>query len=106
MNWEYITLLFLVIIFAAAEIYRAIHGKRGVILALEDSPVATLLLPVTSVRVKLGDGSEVSARMNCCTACLGRLRVGDEVRVSDTRDGYVVELPWLTRSRCSSRGMA
>lgn len=106
MNWEYITLLFLMIIFAAAEIYRAAHGKRGVILDLEDSPVATLLLPVTNVRVKLEDGHEVSAQVNCCTACLGRLRVGDEVRVSDTRNGYVVELPWLNRSRCSSRKLA
>jgi hypothetical protein len=106
MTLDHITLLFLVLIFAAAEIYRATRAKRGVILAVESSPVASLLLPVTNVRVRLGDGSEISAQVNCCTACLGRLRVGDEVRLSDTRSGYVVELPWLNRSRCSSRGTA
>ena len=101
MSWDHITLVFLIVVFAAAEIYRLTHGMRGVIVAMEDSPVAALLMPVTTVRVRLGDGREVRAQLNCCTACLGRLGVGDQVRVSDSRSGYVVELPWFNRSRSS-----
>ena len=103
MSWESITLIFLVTVFATAEIYRVTHGMRGVIVSVEDSPVASLLMPVTTVRVRLGDGREVPAQLNCCTACLGRLRIGDQVRVSDSRSGYVVELPWFNRSHCPSR---
>lgn len=104
MTLEHLTLAFLLLFFAAAEIYRIVHGKRGVIVSVEDSSVSALVLPVTAVRVRLGDGREVSAQLNCCTACLGRLKVGDQVRVTNSRSGYVVELPWLNRSQCSSGG--
>jgi hypothetical protein len=103
MNIEHITLAFLVIVFAAAEVYRLMRGSRGVIVREEDGGFPGIALPVTTVRVRLETGDEVAASMNCCTACLGRLKIGDEVRVSHSRDGYVVDLPWFRRRSCHSR---
>ncbi len=70
------------------------------IVGMNDDGLGLLLSPVVTVRVRLRDGEEITAGLNCCTACLGRLEIGDEVRVSDSSDGYVVDLPWF-RSRCS-----
>lgn len=101
MNVEQLTIAFLIAVFVAAEIYRASRGKRGAIIAINDSGYGELL-PVLSVKVQLDRGDLVDASLNCCTACLGKLRIGDEVRVCTSRDGYVVDLPWLRRRSCSS----
>ncbi len=103
MHIEQATVLFLVMVFAAAEVYRLVRGRRGVIVSEDDSGLAGIALPVTSVKVRLECGDEVTATMNCCTACLGRLKIGDEVRVSDSSDGYVVDLPWFRRRSCHGR---
>lgn len=103
MNIEQATIAFLVIVFAAAEVYRLMRGSRGVIVREEDGGFPGIALPITTVRVRMENGDEVPASMNCCTACLGRLKVGDEVRVSHSSDGYVVDLPWFTRRSCASR---
>ncbi len=101
MNIEHLTIIFLIGIFVAAEIYRATRGTRGSIVALNDSGLGELL-PVMSVKIRLDRGEVIDASLNCCTACLGRLRIGDEVRVSSSRDGYVVDLPWFRRRNCRS----
>jgi hypothetical protein len=101
MNIEQLTIVFLIGIFVAAEIYRATRGTRGAIIALNDSGFGELL-PVLSVKIRLDHGEVIDASLNCCTACLGRLRIGDEVRVSSSRDGYVVDLPWFRRGKCRS----
>ncbi len=103
MNIEHATVIFLVMVFAAAEIFRLMRGSRGVIVCEEDGGFPGVALPVTTVKVKLESGDEVAASMNCCTACLGRLKIGDEVRVSHSQDGYVVDLPWFRRRSCPSR---
>lgn len=94
---EQVTLIFLVMVFAVAEIYRAGRARRGVIVALQEDIFSVAVMPVIHVRVRLNGGEEVAAALNCCTACLGRLNVGDRVRVANTRDGYVVDLPWFRR---------
>ncbi|MBI5251555.1 MAG: hypothetical protein HY912_18855 [Desulfomonile tiedjei] len=101
MNIEQLTIIFLIAVFAAAEIYRATRGMRGSIIAVNDSGYGELL-PVTSVKIRLDRGDLVDASLNCCTACLGKLRIGDEVRVCSSRDGYVVDLPWFRRGNCAS----
>lgn len=101
MDLEQATIIFLVSVFIIAEIFRIFRGTRGVITAFDDAGLAALL-PVNSVRIKLHNGREIQAKLNCCTACLGRLKVGDEVRVTDTKDGYVVDLPWFRKSGKSS----
>lgn len=103
MTLELATVLFLVGVFLMAEIYRMKRQKRGLIVAMNDPGMPLVALPVVTVQVRLDDGSEVPAKLNCCTACLGRLTVGDEVRVCDTRDGWVVDLPWLRSGGCSNR---
>jgi hypothetical protein len=103
MTIEQATVLFLVIVFAAAELFRLLWGSRGVIVCEEDGAIPGITLLVTTVKVKLENGDEVTASMNCCTACLGRLKIGDEVRVSRSREGYVVDLPWFRRRSCHSR---
>ncbi len=103
MNIEQATVVFLVIVFAAAEIFRLMRGSRGVIVREEGEEIPGIALLMTTVRVRLESGEEVTASMNCCTACLGRLKIGDEVRVSQSHDGYVVDLPWFSRRSCHSR---
>ncbi|MGB6065833.1 MAG: hypothetical protein WBG50_13595 [Desulfomonilaceae bacterium] len=103
MHIEQATVFFLVIVFAAAEVYRMLRGRRGVLVSEDNQGLPGIALPVTSVKVRLESGDEVTATMNCCTACLGRLKIGDEVRVSDSSDGYVVDLPWFRRGSCHSR---
>jgi hypothetical protein len=105
MNLEYLTLLFLVSVFVVAEVYRAARSLRGVIVSADDCSLGPIALPVMTVRVRLESGKEVSAKLNCCTACLGRLDVGDEVRIADSRDGYVIDLPWFRKKRCREQGM-
>ena len=104
MNLEHATLLFLVTVFLMAEIYRVRRQTSGRIIRLDDGGIPVEALPMMSVLVKLRDGREVAAALNSCTACLGRLKIGDEVRVSRTRDGWVVDLPWLRLRRCRGRG--
>jgi hypothetical protein len=99
MNIENATLVFLIALFVAAEVFRIIRGSRGVIVSVQDEGLAAAM-SVMSVRVKLKDGAEINADLNSCTACMGRLKVGDEVRVSPTREGYVVDLPWIRRGDC------
>ena len=102
MTLELATVLFLVAVFLMAEIYRMKRQRRGLIVGLHDTGMSLIVLPEVTVQVRLDDGTEVPAKLNCCTACLGRLTVGDEVRVSDTRDGWVVNLPWLRTGACSA----
>ena len=99
MNIEHATLVFLITLFVAAEVFRIMRGTRGVIMSVHDGGLAAAM-SVMTVKVRLKDGAEVDADLNSCTACMGRLKVGDEVRVSPTRDGYVVDLPWMRRGDC------
>lgn len=102
MSLETATLLFLIVAFVAAELHRVRRGRRGIIVGADDSGLGHLLLPVVTVKVRLEDGRNIDAELNCCTACLGRLQLGDEVRVLDSRNGYVVDLPWRRRVRCDA----
>ena len=101
---EYATVIFLILFFVAAEIYRSTRGVRGVIASVKDIGIDPILLPVTPVNVMLENGEEITANVNCCTACLGRLQVGDRVRVSRSKEGYVVDLPWIQNMNCSGPG--
>ena len=98
---EYATVIFLIVFFIAAEIYRSTRGVRGVIASVKDVGIDPILLPITPVNVRLENGEEVTANVNCCTACLGRLQIGDQVRVSRSKEGYVVDLPWIQNKTCS-----
>ena len=99
---EYATVLFLVVVFIAAEVYRMRRAKTGRIVGFEDQGVALVALPMMKVQVRLDDGATVQAHLSSCTACLGRLQIGDAVRVSPTRDGWVVDLPWTRGKKCNS----
>lgn len=102
MTIEQVTVVFVIGVFVAAEIYRAKRGLKGVIVAVDSSSLGPVALPVMTVRVRLESGDEVTAGLNCCTACLGRLQVGDWVRVADSRDGYVIDLPWFRGRKCGA----
>ena len=102
MNLEHATLLFLVAVFVVAEVFRANRGIRGVILSMNDVGSDLLTLPSTTATVKLQDGNEINAALDCCTVCIGQLKVGDEVRVTDSRSGYVIDLPWF-RQNCKNK---
>lgn len=101
MNIEQATILFLVAVFVAAEIYRALRSTRGTIIALDNTGLGDLA-PVFAVKVRLEEGREIDANLNFCTACIGRLKIGDDVRVCASGNGYVADLPWFRRKRCST----
>lgn len=101
---ENVTVIFLVVVFIAAEVYRMTRGERGVISSVRDVGIDPILLPVTPVNVRLENGAEITANVNCCTACLGRLKIGDQVRVCRSKEGYVVDLPWIQNRTCSGLG--
>ncbi|MEW6531753.1 MAG: hypothetical protein AB1473_13025 [Thermodesulfobacteriota bacterium] len=102
MSIEHATIFFLIAVFIIAEVYRIRRGRRGIIVSANGSHLAGVALPVFQVEVELRDGRRVNAAANCCTACLGQLKVGDEVVVTSSRDGYVVDLPWMrSRQRCT-----
>jgi hypothetical protein len=94
---EQATLLFLVMIFLAAEVFRIARGTRGVLLSLTDPSHDLASATLITATVKLPDGTVIDAGLNYCTACMGRLRVGDEVRVTNSREGYILDLPWFQR---------
>ncbi len=104
MDLETATLVFLIVVFVAAEIHRSLRSRRGVIVGFEDSDLGFLVSPLLTARVRLNDGSEVMASVNSCTACLGRLAVGTQVRVYNSSDGYVVDTPWLEQKLPGSCG--
>jgi hypothetical protein len=78
---------------AAAEIYRWRRGAAGRIVEIETDRIA-FGLGAARAAVELDSGETVDAAVPGCVQCLGRLRPGDRVRVNDTRDGYVVGLPF------------
>ncbi len=95
MTLDHATLIFLVLVFVAAEVYRTRRGQPGVIVSVGDTSFGPVPLPLVRVGVRLDTGNEVSASLDCCTACLGRLNVGDEIRVFRSNEGYKVALPWF-----------
>jgi hypothetical protein len=84
---------------AAVEIYRWRRGVAGRIIDLEIDKI-TFGLGGARATVELESGETINATVPGCVQCLGRLRPGDRVRVNETRDGYVVGLPYgLARSK-------
>ena len=100
MSLEHATLAFLILFFVAVEIRRIRRGRHGVIVSVNDHGIP-VPLPLTSVQVRLEDGREITADVSCCTACLGHLQIGDPVKVSESRDGWVVDLPWFRKKTCN-----
>ncbi len=101
MSADHATLLFLIVLFVCAEVYRLSRGMSGKIVSMVDMGLPALALPVMRVEVLLSRGDRVVADVACCTACLGRLQVGDQVRVRHSKDGYVVELGWTQQKPCA-----
>jgi hypothetical protein len=97
MDIEQISILFVIVFFAAAEIRRALISETGVIEGFLDSGPLALFMPVLMVKVRLNNGDLVKANLNGCAACLGRLQEGDSVRVTRTNEGYCVDLPWTAK---------
>ena len=100
MTLESLTIAFLVVVFVAAEIWRSLNGTRGVIVSMNDDGLSFAAMGVGTIDVQLESGEQITASVNCCTACLGRLRVGDPVRVCHSKEGYVADLPWVRGRKC------
>ena len=101
MDLEVITIAFLIALFAAAEIYRIKRGRKGTILSVNDFGLPSVVLPAVELLVRLPDGQEVIATASCCVACMGRLKIGDQVRVCQSKDGYTADLLWSQSRSCS-----
>ncbi len=105
MDLEYFTSVLLLGVFIAAEVYRAIASRKGFIVGFKvmDEPGQSLSFGTTA-HVKLKNGDDVYANISPCTMCLGRLGIGEEVRVIPSGRGYLVDLPWFRTMSCSEQG--
>jgi hypothetical protein len=77
----------------AVEIYRWRRGTAGRIIDLKIDRI-TFGLGGARAAVELESGETVNAMVPGCVQCIGHLQPGDRVRVNETRDGYVVGLPY------------
>jgi hypothetical protein len=102
MTLEFLTIAFLVTVFVAAEIWRGLSAMRGVIVSMNDDGLSFAAMGVGTIDVRLENGEQITASVNCCTACLGRLRIGDQVRVCHSKEGYVADLPWVRGRSCDT----
>jgi hypothetical protein len=94
---EYVTLIFLVTVFLAAEAYRMVRGKRGVVLAVAAEKPGEAALVGINALILLENGSQIEAQIPACTVCIGRLGVGTQVRVTQSEWGYLVDIPWCRK---------
>jgi hypothetical protein len=78
---------------AAVEIYRWRRGVAGRIIDLKIDKI-TFGLGGARAAVELESGETIDAMVPGCVQCIGHLQPGDRVRVNETRDGYVVGLPY------------
>jgi hypothetical protein len=99
MDIETITTIFLIAVFVSTEVFRIITGRKGTIVALKTDETPLLLFN-PNVVVRLRSGEEISAGVDCCTACLGKLKTGDRVKVVKSKNGYQVNLPWIVSRDC------
>jgi hypothetical protein len=95
MTLEQATMAFVFAVFVAAEVYRCVRGRRGTIVEFDEPGLGLIPAMVVTVRVKMPEGNEITAELSGCTVCLGRLRVGDEVRVVSSSKGHSIDLPWF-----------
>jgi len=94
---EYATLIFLVAVFVAAEGYRILRGRRGVVLSVDSGKMGESALVGLRALILMENGAEIMADIPACTVCIGRLSVGTEVRVTSSDRGYLVDIPWCRR---------
>jgi len=95
MDIEQITLLFLIAIFALAEIYRARRSVRGIVISLEEPGPFNFFGEFRTAVVRLSSGKKVEAKMTSCTACLGKIELGSEVKIYSASDGYQIDPVWF-----------
>lgn len=102
---EQITLFFLIAVFILAEIYRARRSVRGVVISVENSSPQNFLGEIKTAIVKLNSGREITATLTSCSACLGKIDVGSEVKVFNSSNGYVIDPVWFrSRKQCALSG--
>jgi hypothetical protein len=104
MDIEQITLLFLVAIFVLAEIYRARRSVRGIVVSMEESGPLNFFGEFSTAVVRLSSGKKVQARMTSCTACLGKIGPGSEVRIFSSSEGYQIDPVWIRTVKNSVTG--
>jgi len=94
----YLTALFLVLFFLAAETLRQRRARSGRLVAFLQSPNPAAGMIESRALVKLDSGEEVEVTVPTCVMCMGRLCEGDRVSVNACADGYRAGLPsWSGR---------
>lgn len=105
MDIEQITLFFLIAVFILAEIHRARRSVRGIVIYVENTSPQNFLGEIKTAIVRLNSGSEVRATLTSCSACLGKIDVGSEVKVFNSANGYVIDPVWLRSGKqCAVSG--
>ena len=92
----------LILFFISAEIYRAKHYIKAVIIDIYSSPLGIQNALSTQMKVRLANGREVDAEAFMCTVCLGDFCVGDEVYLSRIKSKYQINLPFRLKRKTSA----
>lgn len=74
-----------------------VRGKRGVVLAVAAEKAGEPVLVGVNALILLENGSRIEAQIPACTVCIGRLGVGTQVRVTQSQQGYLVDIPWCRK---------
>ena len=96
------TFVALILFFISAEIYRAKHYIKAVIIDIYSSPLGIQNALSTQMKVRLTNGSEVEAEAFMCTVCLGDFCIGDEVFLSRIKGKYQINLPFRFKRKINT----
>lgn len=97
------TFIGLVIFFVTVEIYRARNYIKGIVLEIPRSELGLAELISTTLKVKLNDGSIVTAEAMRCTMCMGNLTTGDQVFLTKSKGKFIVNLPIRFKRTASTK---
>lgn len=87
------TFIALIIFFAVVEVYKSKTYIKGMIVDFCHSDIGVEKLITSRIKVKLENSQIVEAEAMSCTMCLGHFAVGDEVKLTKSKDKYIVNLP-------------
>ena len=97
------TFFVLVIFFLALEIYKFKYYIKGRVIEFYPSAIGLENLLNSQIKVKLENGQVVEAEAERCTICMGEFQLGDEVRLIQSRNKYIVHLPLFFRKQNSCK---
>lgn len=102
MDWENATLIFLIAVFLMAELYRTRRSVRGMVISIDECGPQNFLGEIRTAIVRLSSGRDIEAKLTSCSACIGKIGIGSEVKVFKSSDGYMIDPIWFrSKDKCA-----